>query len=396
MLAELGRRSCARLGIEFEVKSPTSRLAFLLPDMSGGGAERVALTLIKHFVETGRSVDLLLMNAEGVLLPLLPPSVRVIDLEARRVRNAIWGVSEYLRRERPAALQASMWPLTIAAILAHRFAGSNARLIVSDHAALSKHYQQSSFFQRSFLRWSVRLLYPLAGARVVVSAHAADDLADLSGLRRSAFEVIYNPVELPGPDTETADIDKLWSGNGYRILTAGRLIAQKNQKLLLDAFARLSARYDAVLMILGEGPLRIELEQHVVELGIADRVAMPGFRLDPTSIYRSADLFVLSSDYEGYPLVLIEALRCGLPVVSTDCLSGPAEILDHGKFGRLTPCGDSKSLAEAMLQELQSPTDPDRLKERAEALSGKHTADRYLELMTGGEMPTASSKTAVG
>ncbi len=170
-------------------------------------------------------------------------------------------------------------------------------------------------------------------------------------------------------------------GTRCRILNVGRLNSQKNQKLLLEAFARLAATHDARLIILGEGPLRGELEQRARELGIADRVSMPGFYLDPSPFYRSANLFVLSSDYEGYPLVLIEAMHCGLSVVSTDCPTGPSEILRGQGVGILTPCGDAEALAAGMAAMVENPADSAQAKARAAELSNR-TADRYLQLMT--------------
>jgi glycosyltransferase involved in cell wall biosynthesis len=357
------------------------RLAFLLPDLKGGGAERVALTLITDFVGRGHHIDLLLMRAQGELLPLLPPEVRVIDLHAKRIRGAVPAIASYLRREKPDGLQVSMWSLTIAGILAHRLGRSRARLVLSDHTTLSKHYGHSRWLRRQFMKWSIRLFYPLADRRLAVAQGVADDLAQLSGLPSDAFEVVYNPVSAPqsapGPAME---IEALWGGTGARILNVGRMTAEKNQKLLLEAFARMPGY--ARLIICGEGELRGELEAHAAELGIAGRVAMPGFVVDPTPFYRSADLFALSSDYEGFGVVLVEAMRAGLPVVSTDCMSGPAEILANGEFGRLTPCGDAERLAAVMLEALAAPTDRERLKARAEELSGVHTAGRYLELMS--------------
>ena len=358
----------------------SGRFAFLLPDMNGGGAERVALTLIDDFVRRGLSVDLLLMNAEGVLLPLIPPQVRVIDLNAARIRNVLRPLSKYLRREKPIGIQVSMWPLTVAGILARTISRTSTRVIVSDHAALSRQYAGRGFLHRQFLKWSMRLLYRHADARVVVAADAANDISRLSGIPRDSFEVIYNPVP-PAVGVGDSAAEQLWGGDGHRILNVGRMNPQKNQSLLIDAFARLSRDTNARLMILGDGALRPALERRAAELGLAGRVVMPGFKVDPTPFYHSADLLVLSSDFEGYPLVLIEAMQCGTPIVSTDCLSGPSEILSGGEFGWLTPCGDAARLAEAMAAALVSPTDPGKLKTRANELSAG-AADRYLELMS--------------
>jgi len=363
---------------------PSDRLAFLLPDMGGGGAERVALSLIKSFVARGYRVDLLLMSVRGELLPLLPAEVEIIDLGATRIRGVVRPLAKYLARARPAALHISMWPLTVAGVIAGLVSRSRTRIIVADHSALSKQYAGRGSAHRRFLRWSMRLLYPRADARVVVAVDTARDLSALSGLPLESFEVIHNPVDPPNSASPAPDIALLWSGTtGRRILSVGRMTAEKNQLLLLEAFAELAESSDVRLAILGDGALRGELEKRARKLGVADRVNMPGFVIDPAPYYRSANLFVLSSNFEGYPLVLIEAMRCGLPIVSTDCVSGPAEILGGGEFGRLAPCNDPDALAAAMQAELATPTDAKLLEARAEELSGAHTTARYLELMTG-------------
>jgi glycosyltransferase involved in cell wall biosynthesis len=357
--------------------------------MGGGGAERVALTLIRQFTERGHKIDLLLMTARGPLLPLVPKEVDVIDLGATRIRGAFWPILRYLVRTRPVALQVSMWPLTIAAIIASLLSRSNTRIVVSDHAALSKEYGGRGLWHRQFLKWSIRLMYPRADARVVVAANTAADLAHLSGLPERCFEVIYNPVD-SSMEQRSAEVEQLWGGAGRRILNVGRLDPQKNQMLLLEAFARLPAECNAGLMIVGEGSLRDTLQRRAIELGIADRLVMPGFQLNPRPFYCSADLFVLSSEFEGYPLVLIEALYAGLPIVSTDCISGPAEILKDGEFWRLVPCGDAMALCRAMTEALSAPSSADRLKQRASELTAG-TADRYLDLMIGEGAPCLES-----
>ena len=360
------------------------RIAMVLPSMGGGGAERVALTLIEGFAARGHQVDLVLAEAKGELLPLVPAGVRVFDLRAPRLRHAVLPLARYLRREKPDAVQVSMWPLTIAGILARALARSPARLMVSDHAALSRQYAHSAA-TRSVLRWTTRLLYPAADHRVVVSGQAADDLAALSGIPRDRFKTIYNPIAPPASIATNPEVERLWGDGRPRIITIGTLKAQKNHALMLRAFARLRGHPDATLMIVGEGPLRAELEDRARELGIADRVIMPGFCPDPWPFLASADLFVLSSDYEGFGLVLAEAMHAGLRLVSTDCEAGPREILDGGRYGRLVPTGDADALAEAMAAALAEPVDPERLRERARAMTGPSVLTRYEELLTGAD-----------
>lgn len=360
------------------------RLALFLPDMRGGGAERVGLRLVEDFLDAGHEVDLVLLQKEGELLDLLPPGVQVFDLAAKRVRNGILPLVRYFRNRRPHAMQISMWPLTIIGILAHRLARSRSRIVTSDHAALSKHFPPSNPVVFKSLTWSVRLFYPLADARILVANDAADDLARISGIDRSSIEVVYNPVSKPPADMKTTPaVEALWGEAEQRVITVGSFKAQKNHLLLIHSFARAFHGKPVKLMILGQGELRPDLENLASELGVAEQVLLPGFATDPWPYYASADLFALSSDYEGYPLVLIEALRSGLPIVSTDCESGPREILDGGRYGALVPVGDDAALAEAMKEALGRAHDVEALRARAEALSGQATSDRYLELMLG-------------
>jgi glycosyltransferase involved in cell wall biosynthesis len=360
----------------------TRRLALLLPDMSGGGAERVALALMRDFIARGHPVDLVLVNARGVLLPLVPPEVEIIDLGAATLRRAILPLVRYLRLRRPHALHAMMWPLTVIAVLARLVSRLPTRIVLSDHIALSKQYGGSARTMRA-IRWSVRLLYPLADARVLVSASAADDLAAVSGLPRRAIEIVHNPLDLPAGlirDRSAKD----WGNDGpARIVTLGVLKAQKNYALLLHAFALVRARRAARLAIVGDGVLRPALERLAGELGIAGDVIFAGYDLDPWPWLASADVFALSSDYEGLPNVLVEALHAGLPVVSTDCKSGPREILDDGLHGHLVPCNDAVALAAAIEEALDHPHDPAAGRARAQALSGQTSVDRHVALMLG-------------
>ena len=193
------------------------RLALLLPDMGGGGAERVALTLIKHFTAEGYAVDLLLMRAQGELLSSVPAQVEVIDLGAARIRDAILPVAKYLARVRPAAMQVSMWPLTIAAIIARKLSRSATRIVVSDHTALTSQYGDRGAWHRWLLGWSIRLFYPSADARVVVAFATANELSRRSGLPVEDFEVIYNPAEVPNDGLAGADVTGLWGDAKFRI-----------------------------------------------------------------------------------------------------------------------------------------------------------------------------------
>jgi len=341
----------------------------------------VVLAQARELVRRGHKVDLVLIHSGGALLDLLPSEVRVIEFHRPRILSAILPLVHYLRRNRPDALHAVMWPSTIVAILAHGFARSNARLMISDQVALSQQIRAPA--QRALLGLTTRLLYPLADFRIVCSLAAADDNARIAHIRRDRFEVIYNPIDPPREVKSNAQAEALWGDAEERIITVGSLKDQKNHALLLRAFARLKDHPRARLTIIGEGSLRPDLEQLARDLGIDDRVAMPGFFLDPWPFLASAQLFVLSSDYEGFANVVAEALYAGLQVVSTDCVAGPAEILDQGRYGTLVPVGSAEALAIAMAEALDAPSDPKVARARALQISGPHTVRRYAELLLG-------------
>ncbi len=356
------------------------RLALLLPHLSGGGAERIAVRLAQDFLAAGYHVDLILQQAQGELLSLLPPEVEIVDLKAERIRDAVAPLKRYFEESRPDAIQISMWPLTVAGIVAHRLARSKARVVISDHTVLSKQYEGGAALKA--LKMTTRFCYPLADARVTVSHGAAADLARLSGIAQSKIEVIYNPIAEPPPEVRISpEIELLWGAADGRILTAGTLKRAKNHDLLIRSFAILRRRVPVKLMILGDGELRVHLQALAAREGVADDVLLPGFASDPWPYYASANLFALSSRYEGFGNVLVEAMHCGLPVVSTDCESGPREILDNGKYGTLVPPGDEQALADAMEAALRDRPDPQPLKARARELSGQRSSDRYLQLM---------------
>src|SRR5688572_6694161 len=170
-----------RAGQVFPMAEPATfptRIAFVLPDMTGGGAERVAISAIQAFLERGCEVDLVVMRAEGALLDLVPPETRIFDLGAERLRHAVWPLVRYLRERRPLSIQVSMWPLTVAAILAARLSRVAVRVIVSDHSILSEQYKGSAI-TTSLLKATTRLFYPMVDARIAVSDGCADDLAQI-------------------------------------------------------------------------------------------------------------------------------------------------------------------------------------------------------------------------
>ena len=234
----------------------------------------------------------------------------------------------------------------------------------------------------------MRWLQPRADALLAVSRGAADDLAQFAGLPPGSVQAQYNPIVARAPraasNTPAERETAWWHGDQRRLLAVGTLKAVKDFPTLLRAFALLREQVDARLLILGEGEERPALESLIQALGLTDVVELPGFVVDPTPYYARADLFVLSSTHEGFGNVIVEALDHGVPVVSTDCPSGPREILQDGKYGTLVPVGDVDALAQAMLAALHAPHDPTALKARARDFAVDTIADQYLDHLLPG------------
>jgi glycosyltransferase involved in cell wall biosynthesis len=355
----------------------------LLPDLRGGGAERVNLDLAHEFARLGHQVEFVVQQARGELLAQARASFDVVDLGCSRVRQTPGALASYLRKRRPATLIAAMWPLTVVAPGLRSVIRADTRVLISEHGILSAQYSGWGKAHGAALRISTALGYRLADARVAVSQGVADDMARLSGMERDRFNVINNPVRQPSGVGSSAlsATDALWgTPSGARILTVGRLKRVKNQALLLRALAQIRCAAPR-LMIVGDGELEAELSALAAELGIADRVIFAGFQADPSAFYRTADLFVLSSNFEGFGNVIVEAMAAGTPVVSTDCPSGPAEILGGGKFGTLVPVGDAASLAAAISGALRTTPNADLLRARARDFAPEKAAKAYLELL---------------
>lgn len=358
-------------------------VAMVLPSLGLGGAEIVNIAIARELIRNDVRVDMVLGWEEKGPQLVLPESVRRIVLGALRTRGIVLPLAKYLRERSPDAVVVSLWPFTTACLLAHRLAKSPSRIGVWEHNTLSKQYDKFGAISRFVLRKSIAFTCRGADVRIAVSNGVADDLAELSGFPRTKFSVVYNPL-LDRSDAlcDVAPAEALWRGwQGPRILTVGSFKAQKNHALLLHAFKRFLNAQDARLLILGDGPLVSETTTLAQALGIADKVFFPGSVSDPTPYYGSANLFVLSSDYEGFGNVIVEALANGLPVVSTDCSSGPAEILENGRYGRLTPVGDADALAMAMVEQLGTIHDREALKRRAADFAPEVIARQFKELL---------------
>ena len=362
------------------------KIALFLPSLRGGGAERVMLNLAQGFAAQGVQVDLVLAKAEGDYLNQIPARVTTVDLNSPRVLLSLPGLIKYLKREQPVAMLSAMGHANIVAVWAKKLAGVKTKLVASEHSTLSKATKQAQNIRSRVMPLVMRFTYPKTDAVVAVSKGVADDLAQVIGLPRNHIKVIYNPVvdeKLIQKASET--LNHPWFDNGEPpvILAVGRLTEPKDYPTLLRTFALLREQRSIRLIILGEGEKRSELETLASELGINDDIAMPGFVENPYKYMTNAAVFVLSSKREGLPTVLIEAMSCGCPVVSTDCPSGPIEILENGKYGALVPVGDEVQLAAAIMKAIGSTASANCIRSRSMDFSVDIISKQYLKLLMG-------------
>jgi glycosyltransferase involved in cell wall biosynthesis len=327
------------------------KIAMFLPNLTGGGAERVAVHLANGLADRGYAMEFVLGQAVGVNLAGVSPKVRIVDLRAAHITTVMLPLIRYLRRERPDVLFSHLDHVNVGALFARCLARVPTRVVPVLHTTNSVALANDRSLRVLILRMAMRWLYPWASKIVAVSRGAADDMIDMTGVREDMVRVIYNPVIMPHirqMAEERPSHPWLAPGGPPLILAVGRLTEPKSFATLLRAMAILRKKRDCRLLILGEGEDRPQLERLIRELQLAEIVSLPGFVDNPYGYLANCSLFVLSSAWEALPTVLIEALALGAPVVSTNCRSGPAEILHDGKYGRLVPVGDSKALAEAM------------------------------------------------
>lgn len=389
------------------------KIAIFIRSMQGsGGAERAMLNLAHGLSDQGHRVDMVMARRTGHFLDEIHSVIRVVDLKVHSARESLislpclgrdawfWArmalaskphfvlgalpkLVRYLRRENPDVLISAMDYPNAVAIAAKALAGNNIPVIATVHSTLSGEVAHTKRRRIKAQLKVARRFYPRADALVAVSRGVADDLAQILG-RPNKIETIYNPVVSPDLATKAAQpLNHPWfSGNGPPVILAvGGLKPAKDFATLFKAFAIARRERPFRLLVLGEGKLRQDLTLLASQLGIAGDLQLPGFTENPFRYMAKASVFVLSSAWEGLPTVLIEALACGCPVVSTDCPSGPAEILEDGKYGTLVPVGDAEALAAAILNTLAGGQDKQKLVKRGEDFAVKHATRGYLDLI---------------
>ena len=406
-----------------EIDNPridVAHIAMLIPNLRGGGAERITLRIAGGLVKLGHSVDIVLFEPAFDFNSDIPENARLMVLCGRDVvqassnvpRNAHWRderapltllarlaalvgsnrlrllmlhrkvaayvlrLISYIERERPDIIFANLPRMEYAALLAARTLSLPPPQIVP--------VVHSVFGQNSRQSRRRRLLFPAVTHVVAVSHGVAENICDTLGIAKNRVTTIQNPAYSPRI-ARLAELrpDHHWFADAGPpiILGVGRLVPDKDFLTLLEAFQLTRTQQMCRLLILGEGRLRGTLEKRVRKLGISDDVSMPGWAENPYAFMSRVSLFVLSSRREGFPTVLVEALACGCPSVSTDCPAGPSEILEAPEL--LAPVGDPKALANVMLLALSRPRNSMALRAKAEQFSVKRAAQEYDKLISG-------------
>ena len=366
------------------------RFALFLPAMYGGGAERIMLNLAHGIALKGFKVDLVVGISDGPLLEQVPDCINLVELGASRSIYALPALIQYLRRVKPYAMLTALNRVNLMAIWAKRLTGYPTRLVVTEHNTLSVGTKNTKMLREKAYPLLANLFYPWANGIVGVSQGVSDDLATTARIKRDRIQVIYNPVITNEMRKKAeAPLDHPWVQPGQPpvMLAIGRLSEQKNFSLLLDAFSKFRQSQPARLIILGEGPKRAQLEAQIKTLdvetpGIADDISLPGWVENPYSYVMHTDALVLSSNWEGLPTVLIEALYCQTNIISTDCPSGPQEVLAKGKYGQIVPMNDADALADAMEKALTGNA-PRPTKESYAPYEMDTVVKQYVNIMLG-------------
>ena len=366
-------------------------ISLMIGSLAGGGAERSVVNLANIFARRGHTVEIALIGgklAESPYRALIDSEVTVVELDCalvsnglltgvERIRNSLAilkAIGGYIEERQPPVIFANLCTHNV--LLANRFFSSfHAKVVVTEHVT-------TTIFSRLEII-KKRLTYRYADKIISVCYALQKEFIDM-GFPAEKLLYIYNPSvtqTLLQKAAEPPAHKWLIAHTKPVIIAVGRLQYQKNYPMLLNAFALVRQSIDALLIIAGIGDLENELKTQAKQLQIDQFVDFAGFVDNPYPLFKTADLFVLSSHFEGFGIVVAEALACGCSVVSTNCPVGPAEILDNGKYGRLTPLGDTAAFAQAVIETLRNPLDKQLLIERSNLFSNETVAKEYDDLL---------------
>lgn len=365
--------------------TPAMSVAIYLHDLAGGGAERQSLIIAEEFRRHGVDVTLVLHKLRGQLLDQVPAGLRILDLNSPRTLMDVPRLMRFLRKERPDILLSNVDLNNVAALLAKGLSFSPTKVVICQHNPISSAFVVGEQWLYRHIAIFYRLLSPLISRAVAVSSGVATEIETLAGLPRERVLTIHNPVvgpDFPARSEEIAYHRWFHQPTQPVFVTAGRLVPQKDHETLLRALAIHRRHANSRLIVLGSGPLDRNLKALTESLELTEAVDFIGFQPNALPYIRQADAFVLSSRCEGFGNVLVEAMGCGTPVISTRCEHGPAEILDGGRYGLLVEPRSPDMLAKAMdeVTTLRTRFPAEVLRRRAGDFSYAACASRYMAI----------------
>lgn len=372
----------------FSQGQPRKRIALLAANLNGGGAERSLVNLGIGLTELGHEVEFVLFQKEGPYLSLVPPSAKIVDLQIHHARESLPKLIRYFRANRPDAIFSILDHVNVVAVMGQMISRVPTRVCVSIRSTLSRE-SAAMGRKKKIEMWLASKLYPKAHKVIAVSEGVANDTAQFLRISPDHIEVLYNPVITPDfleTFRQLPDHPWLLKKELPVVIGVGRLTLAKDFDVLIEAFSEVIKVIPSRLIIFGEGEDRAKLEALIKSKGIEGSISLPGFTLNPYAAMSACDVFVLSSQFEGLPGALIQAMACGAILVSTDCKSGPREILEDGKWGRLVPVGNVGKLSEAIVAALEDAI-AGRSKEIPQEVISKYgyieATKKCLEIMFG-------------
>ena len=363
------------------------KVVFILPDLRAGGAEKVCINLATDWITKGYSITFVLMNKQGDYLKNISKQIKIISLKKKKLRQTFFSLISFFFKFKPDIIFAQMWPLTSITVLSWLFSFKIGKLFLVEHVHLSSSVEKEIFFPKKIFEIIVKSTFFFAEKIIVVSNGVKKDLLQISSNLKGRIKVIYNPLISQKNKIKNKSIlrKKIWGKKiKYRILSVGSLKIQKDHFNLIEAFSLLNFQKKCKLIIIGNGPLKNDLIKFVKLKKLDKNIIFINFKSDLQIYYETADLFVSSSKWEGFSNVIAESIGFGLPVVSTDCKSGPSEILKKGKYGTLVPIENPKKLSLAITKNLKKKHNKNLLIQRSKIFNIEKISNQYLDLIKNG------------
>lgn len=358
------------------------KIALYIPNLNTGGAEKVFVNLANSFCSKGYNVDILLTNEEGDFLKELNPKIKVIELSSKRVLLDFFKLSRYMKAEKPDVLMSALNHCNVLAALSSVVFNFNDKTFITIHSNLSETFKESGYFNSILTKLFMSLTFRYVSGAICVSQGVKKDFTSLFPQMEKKTTYIYNPFDIKLIEQKA----KLPSSHPWlrkdrsfkTIISSGRLIKAKDFTTLIQAFALVKDSKNVRLIILGDGPLRNELQTLIEKLNLSSFVDLHGFVENPFALISKSNLFVSSSMREGFSNVILEAMICKTPIVATDCPSGPSEILEDGKWGRLVPINNPEKLANAILYTFNNMDSTPSYANRLEYFTTNIISDKYI------------------